>query len=184
MSTGTRRVALLLAAAAWLAGRGAAAGIVTPEALIQGWPARPRDEARALIAKYGEPSAYDEKRLIWYDNAPWEKTVLYRRAPGSFLGLGAKNVLEQSILHGVPEGRLAALESFDSRIAYDKTAGRLSSRAANEGLNFLALNLAHEVAAGERSADEARGFYRRTVKLAAAGKRSAYMDGFLFPVSR
>jgi hypothetical protein len=158
--------------------------VETPETTIVKWPERPRSEARVMIAKYGEPSTFDDKSLVWYDNGPWQQSVVYRTAPQSLLGFRGKDILEQSIAYDVPDARLAALKSFDSRISFDKSNKKLSARSENENLNYLVFNLADEIVNGKRTVDEARDFYRKTVKLSEAGKSSSYMDGFLFPVSR
>jgi hypothetical protein len=159
----------------------AAEAVQTPESVIQNWPGRSRSTARALIAKYGEPSRFSDNDLVWFKNGPWRKTVVYRNSPLGFMH--GKDIVEQSIGYAVPEGKIAALKSFDSRIRYDKGNKELSSRAENESLNFLALNLADEIVNDKRNADEARDFYRKTTKLSESGKTSAYTDGFLFPLS-
>ena len=157
------------------------AAIQTPEAVIRNWPERPRGAARALIAKYGEPSRFDDNDLVWLKNGPWSKTVVYRKAPQG--RLHDKDILVQSIAYDVPEKKVAELRRFDSRIKFDKASGELSSSAENESLNYLALNLADEIVADKRSPDEARDLYRKTVTLTESGKSSAYADGFVFAVS-
>ena len=156
------------------------AAVQTPETVIQNWPEHPRSTARALIAKYGEPDRFTDKDLVWNKNGPWQKTIVHRTAPEGFMH--GKDILEQSIDYTVPEGKIAALKSFDSRLKFDKASGELSSSGESENLNYLALNLADEVVTDKRTPDEARDFYRRTVKLSESGKSSAYMDGFVFPL--
>jgi len=161
---------------------GAAAAVKTPESVIDRWPGRPRSEARVLIAKYGEPANFDDDSLIWYKNGPWQKTVVYRKAPQGLLGYHAKDILEQTIAYRVPDDKLAELKRFDGRIRFDKANGQLSSVSESENLNYLALNLVDEIVTDKRNADEARDFYRKTLKLTESGKTSAYLDGFLFPL--
>jgi hypothetical protein len=156
-------------------------GVETPETVIENWPGRPRATALALIAKYGEPSRFTNNDLVWFKNGPWRKTVVYRYAPQGFLH--GRNILEQSITYAVPPGKVAALQEFDGGIKFDKKGGELTSRAESEGLNFLVLNLADEIVTDKRSPDEAREFYRKTVKLSESGKSSAYMGGFIFPLA-
>ena len=160
---------------------GTSAEVKTPETVIENWPGRSRSTARALIAKYGEPSRFTDNDLVWIKNGPWRKTVVYRDAPRGFMH--GKDILEQSVGYTVPDGKIAAVKSFDGQLKFDKGNRELSSRAENENLNFLALNLADEIVNDKRSPDEARDFYRRTMKLTESGKSSAYTDGFLFPLS-
>jgi hypothetical protein len=157
------------------------AAVRTPETAILNWPARPRLAALALIAKFGEPKRFDDDKLVWDDNAPWTETVVYRRAPEEIAGLHDDDIVKQSIFYGMPPMKIEELKRFDARLKFDPETGVLSSYSESERLNFLALNLAAEIANNTRDADEAREFYRKTVELAASGKNSAYMNGFLFP---
>ena len=152
----------------------------TPETAIQDWPEHSRAAALALIEKYGAPRRFDEESLAWFDNGPWVRTVVYRTAPRSFIDWLGKNVVEQSIDYSVPERRIPDLKHFDGRLKVDPSTGALSSRAETEELNFLAVNLAGEIVAGKRTATEARGFYRKTVRLSESGKSSEYMQGIIF----
>jgi hypothetical protein len=83
----------------------------------------------------------------------------------------------------VPETKRAALRRFDARVAFDPETGELSAQSESERFNYLALNLADEIVNGKRTADQAKDFYLKTSRLAASGKSSPYMDGFLFPLS-
>lgn len=167
------------------AGAKTSTSVQTPETTIQDWPGVSQSQARMLIAKYGEPNGFDENSLVWYDNGEWRKTVVYRKAPQSFMGLHSRDILEQTVAYEVPDAKLADLKRFDDRIKYDKASGEISARSENENLNFLALNLADEIVSDKRSPQEARDFYRKTVELSQSGKSSAYMEGLLFqPVKK
>ncbi len=156
------------------------ASVQTPETTITQWPGVSQSEARVLIAKYGEPNSFDENSLVWFDNGEWRKTVVYRKAPQSLMGLHGRDILEQTIAYNVPDQKLPELKRFDERIKYDKASGEISARSENENLNYLALNLADEIATDKRTAQEARDFYKKTVSLSQSGKSSGYMDGLLF----
>jgi len=162
------------------AGRKSSTAVQTPESTIAGWPALPQATARLLIAKYGEPNTFDDNSLVWYDNGDWRKTVVYKKAPESFMGLHSRDILQQTVAYSVPDAKVGDLKSFDDRINYDKSSGEISSISESENLNYLALNLADEIVADRRSPQEARDFYRKTTKLAASGKSSAYTQGMLF----
>ena len=153
----------------------------TAESAIRNWPERPRRTARALIEKYGAPGRIDLNDLVWYKNGPWQKTVVYRQAPRDLMR--GKDVLEQSISYAVPDAKVAELKKFDDGLKFDKSSGELSSRSESESLNYLALNLADEIVNDKRNAEDARDFYRKTARLAASGKSSAYFEGFIFPLN-
>lgn len=153
-----------------------AAGAETPDAVIRSWPAAAQSAARAMIEKYGLPHRYDGDALVWNDAAPWSRIVVHRRGRP-----GADDYLEESILYEVQADQVADLRRFDRRLEVDLKKGELSSRAESESLNFLALNLADEILRGDRTPETARETYRKTARLAKAGKSSAYMAGLQFP---
>ncbi|MFI5351187.1 MAG: hypothetical protein ACHQ2Z_16705 [Elusimicrobiota bacterium] len=160
------------------------AAVQTPDRVIRTWPEPSRAAARALLDKYGEPSAFDDASLIWHRNGPWEDTVVYRGTPRrSKRGLDA-DIIEQSIVYAVPAKKITELKRFDSRLDIDRPSGEISARSESEKLNFLALNLAAEIVAGKRNAGQARDFYRKTLTLSESGKSSPYMEGFLFSPRR
>ncbi|NNN04905.1 MAG: hypothetical protein HKL90_03295 [Elusimicrobia bacterium] len=154
----------------------------TAESVIQNWPERSRDTARALIAEYGEPAAFSGEALVWSGNGAWKKTVVHRGAWPRLLVMKDRNYLEQAISYRVPEDKIAALKMFDSRVQVDPVDGELSSRAESEKMNYLALNMAVEIIDEKRSVEDASAFYRREAELAAAGKSSPYLEGFTFNV--
>jgi hypothetical protein len=156
--------------------------VKTPEMVIRKWPEFPLREARALIARYGEPDRFDDGSLAWDQNGPWLETIVYREPRPSFTAGRGRDILEQSIPYAVPQDKIAELERFDDRLEFDKASGELSSRSGSETLNYLALNLADEIVNGKRTANQARDFYRRTLSLEASGKSSPYLQGFLFHI--
>ena len=165
-------------------GRKSSTAVQTPESTIAGWPALPQATARLLIAKYGEPNTFDDGSLVWYDNGDWRKTVVYRKAPESFMGLHSRDVLQQTVAYSVPDSKIPDLKRFDDRIKYDKASGEISALSEDENLNYLALNLADEIVADKRTPQEARDFYRKTLRLSESGKSSAYTQGLLFHPER
>lgn len=153
----------------------------TPETVIQKWPEGARATAREMISKYGEPNRFSEGALVWIDNGPWRKTVVYRNAWPHFLGRRDKDYLEQTIAYRVPAEKIEDLKRFDRRLEINESRGQLSSRSESEAMNFLALNLADEIVTDKRDVDDARDFMAKTESLAASGKTSPYTKGFLFP---
>ena len=160
----------------------ASESVQTPEMVIKTWPAHVRVTALAMISKYGEPGFSSKDALVWYNNSPWQKTVVYRKARPRSGGTRDQACLEQTVGYEVPDDKVAALKLFDGRIKIDRTNGELSSRSASESLNFLALNLADDIVSYRRSVKGARDFYRHAVRLSQSGKHSMYLDGLLFEV--
>lgn len=153
-------------------------GAPTADIMIRKWPQGARAGAAAMIAKYGKPVYVTEGVLVWVNNGPWRKTVVYRP---EFLGKRSRDFIEQTIAYRVPFGKVRAVKRFDPRIKVNALRGLLSIRTASESTNFLALNLADEVIEGRRGVQEARDFQRKTEELSRAGKSSSYMDRLIFP---
>lgn len=151
----------------------------TPESIILAWPTFSYRLARLMIAKYGQPTEATDQRIIWLDNGPWMKTVVYRDPPGRTYNR-SKGRLEQSAAYRVLADKLDALARFDKGIEADEKEGRLTASSDDEGDNFLALNLADEVLKGRRTAREASDFRQNASRLRDAGKSSRYFDRLLF----
>jgi hypothetical protein len=150
------------------------------EAVLQGWPKLTRSAAKAMIVKYGKPAHYGDDALVWLNNGPWLKTVVFRDAWTYLPGMKKTDVLEQTIAYEVPLDTIVFLRDFDKRITVDPASNELSVRSESEQMNDLALNLADEIIKGNRSVESARNFYSQTTRLAQAGKSSRYMNGLLF----
>jgi hypothetical protein len=152
----------------------------TPETVIQDWPDRAQAAARVMMEKYGQPDRLSNEALVWYNNGPWHKTVVYRKAWPHFPMVPDKDYLEQTIAYQVPNSKINPLKLFDQRIAVNKTKGELSCRSQSESISFLLINLADEIVTDRRSVEGARVFYRDVERLSQSGKSSPYMEGFLF----
>lgn len=152
------------------------------EKTIEYWPELARAAARAMIAKYGRPTEVGASALVWYGNGPWKKSIVHRRAWPHYSFELDKDYLENTIAYWVPDDKVAALTRFDKRLDVDQALGEISTRSESEKMNYLALNLADEIVRGKRTVENAREFYIRTARLAASGKASSYLNGFLFEV--
>ena len=156
------------------------ASVKTAETTVQGWPASSRAVATLMIARYGKPLRFSEDALTWYNNGPWQRTVVHRNSWPHGLGDEDKNFLEQSVAYRVPDDKVDDLKRFDPRLEADPVAAALSSRSESESANYLALNVAEEIITGKRGLEAARRFYLNKARLAGTGKSSSYLDGLLF----
>lgn len=132
----------------------------------------PRLAAKALIERYGAPDALSPDTATWYERGPWKRITVHGDAPLSFL--------EQVVSYHVPAEAAAPLLELDHGLRFDLAREELSATSNSESLNFLALNLAHEVSSARRGAAEARELYARTARLAASGKSSPYLEKLQF----
>jgi hypothetical protein len=59
----------------------------------------------------------------------------------------------------------------------------MSARCDKEGANFLAINLANDVATGVKTTAQARAYYTQAIKtFMQSGQMDTYMQGFKFTV--
>jgi hypothetical protein len=158
---------------------GGASGSAVEETL-QRWPAPAQKVARAMIAEYGPPTRFDAISMVWLHNGPWEKTIVYRDGWPQYKVPEEQNYLRQVIGYRVPLAKLEPIMRFDPRIEADTSTNEVAARSPSEGVSFLLLNLADDIVTEKRTADNARDFFDRTLKLSSAGKSSPYMTGFLF----
>jgi hypothetical protein len=148
---------------------------------IQNWAQEPKEAAERLIDYYGEPSEVSPSRLTWYNTFDgWKRTELVNvMIPHSFPA-PHNDYLEQFIDYKVPVDRVSDLAAYDGSVVVERTRGEMSARCGGTSMNFVAINLAHEIISGARSVDEARQEYARLYKAYQDGEKPAYAQQFQF----
>lgn len=154
------------------------------EQMIRRWPKESQQAARAMIEKYGEPNVSNERMLVWYDNGPWKRTVVHREAVEHNFPRPHRAALEQAVNQSVPVEKVGDLARFSGSIIVDRNKGELISRHEREEGNFVALNLANDIIEDEKSVEEARSFFGRTMREIQAGRSSEYAQKLLFKGKR
>lgn len=154
------------------------------QTLTASWPADTQKVIQKMVAKYGPPQEASSGTLVWHNNGPWKRTVIYREEVPHAFPKPHKDVMEQFINYRVPAGKASELLAYDGSVVPYRTNGELSARCDLEEANFLAINLAHDIATGRRTVEDARAFYAQTMKAMMAGTMSPYLQGFIFPVPR
>lgn len=132
-----------------------------------------------MVEKYGPPDRMETMRLVWENRGPWKRIEVWDEL-GFLENDRASSNLEQTIAYPVPADKREALESFSRGLHVSADGAELSSRSTGEDRNFLALNLADEIAKGLLSPQDARAVYLRTIQLSEAGKSSPSMQHLLF----
>jgi hypothetical protein len=149
--------------------------------LIGGWPKEPRESAQRLIEYYGEPHEYSASQLIWYGTSDgWKRTVLSREEAPHHFPSPHTDFLEQCIAYKVPVDMYSALAEYDGSVIVERTKGEMSARCGGTAMNFVAINLAHDIVTGKRSVSEARAEYTRLYQAYKAGKHEPYTQAFQF----
>jgi hypothetical protein len=154
----------------------------TLDAIIASWPSLPKKVARQMIAKYGPPNEAVVSRLIWYNNGPWKRTIVYRDEVPHNFPKPHTDLLEQFIDYRVPPEKASEIAAFDSSVIPERTKGEVSARCDMEEMNFLAFNLMHDIVTGKRTADEARRFYAETAMAFVMNRPAPYTERLQFEV--
>jgi hypothetical protein len=137
-----------------------------------------------MIQKYGQPDEITPMRLVWHDNGPWKRTIVTKEETDHAFPMPHKDVLEQVIDYRVSTDKVDDLAAYDGSVIVERTKGELSARCDKEEANFLALNLANDIATGKKSVEEARAQYARTIQDLMAGKKERYVQGLQFAGQR
>jgi hypothetical protein len=151
---------------------------------VQSWPKEAKKAAEMMIQKYGQPDEVTAMRVIWHDNGPWKRTIVTKEETDHAFPMPHKDVLEQVINYRVSTDKVDDLAKYDGSVIVERTKGELSARCDKEEANFLAINLANEVATDKKSADAAREQYAQTIQALMAGKPDPYVQKLQFAVQQ
>lgn len=152
--------------------------------IVASWPEVPTMVAQTVMDKYGPPQEATPSRMIWFNNGPWKRTILYRDTIQHNFPVPHPDLLEQFINYDVPPDMFDELAQYDGSVIAERTKGEMSARCDAEVANFLAINLANDIVTGQRSVEEARQFYGETLKaFKEEGQSDPYVEGFVFEVS-
>lgn len=153
------------------------------QAMMASWPEASRMAAMDMMRKYGPPQEVTASMFMWKNNGPWKWTKISREPVQHNFPMRHPDVLEQAIDYRVPVDRFDDLAAYDGSVMAERTKGQLSARCDKEGANFLAINLANDVATGRRTVGDARAYYARAMKTFMETQRmDPYMTQFRFSV--
>ncbi|MCA1586995.1 MAG: hypothetical protein LC791_20240 [Acidobacteria bacterium] len=96
-----------------------------------------------------------------------------------------KDALYQAIDYKIDPDKADELLQYDGSIILERTKGEIAARCDKEDANFLAINLANDVATGRRSVEDARKFYADSMMaFMKQNKKNEYLEGFRFEVAK
>lgn len=150
--------------------------------LISGWPAKSQEVATTMMAKYGAPNGVTGTMLVWNNNGPWKKTIIHKEPVQHNFPMPHLDLLEQFVDYSVPADKYDQMALYDGSVVLARTVGEMSARCDKEEANFLALNLANDVATGKKTVEEARAYYARSIKEMMQGKMDPYLQKLHFSV--
>lgn len=150
------------------------------EKLTEGWPKASREAIRSMTDKYGPPAAVTADAAIWGRTGPWKRTIVFREEVPHQFPMAHSDVMQQWVDYRAPVEKYDELAAYDGSVVLERTSGEMSARCDKEAANFLALNLADEVARGERSVEDARKMYGEQVKAMMAKQPAPYTERLMF----
>ncbi len=150
---------------------------------IANWPEVSKMVAQMIIDKYGQPHGVTPDMLVWNNSGPWKRTIVSRETVQHNFPTPHPDLLEQFINYKVPVEKFDDMAAYDGSVILERTKGEMSARCDLEGANFLAINLANDVATSKRTTEQARAYYTQAMKtFKETGVMDAYMKGFVFTV--
>ncbi|WP_223831549.1 hypothetical protein [Bacillus swezeyi] len=150
--------------------------------LLSNWPQSSKEGAYTMIRKYGMPNEATVSRLIWYNNGSWKRTIVYQDPVPHNFPTPHPDFLEQTIDYKVPSHLYDEVANFDGSVYLDRTRGEASAKCHKEEINFLSLNLLHDIVTGKRDVRGAKAFYAKMAEqFSKYNISSPYTQGLLFP---
>jgi hypothetical protein len=155
------------------------------ETILADWPKEPRESADRLIKEYGQPDEFSASRLMWFNTKDgWKRTVLSNEPFEHHFPDTHNDFLTQFIDYRVPVEMFSKLAAYDGSVKCDRTKGEISAMCGGTSMNFVAVNLAHEIVTGKRSVEEARQEYAKLYKAHKNGEHPPYTTDFQFEVPK
>ncbi len=147
---------------------------------VSDWPDASKKAVMATMEKYGAPSGVTPSMIVWENSGPFKRTIAYREPVQHDFPMSHPDVLETFINYDVPEAMVDELAMYDGSVIVERTKGEMSARCDQEPLNILALNLAHEVATGQKTVEEARMTYGEQAMAFKNDQPAPYTERLLF----
>lgn len=148
--------------------------------MTRDWPDASQKAIKHMTDKYGVPAAVGAGMAVWGETGPWKRTVVYNEAVPHHFPMEHPDVMQQWISYEAPLDQYDDLARYDGSVVLERTTGEISARCDKEPANFLAVNLAHDVATGQRTVEDARMEYGAQIKGLMAGETSEYTSGIMF----
>lgn len=123
---------------------------------VQDWPEKSQHQLKKLVHKYGMPHEVTERAVRWWYNGSWKHTTVYRQGTPHQFPSAHVDVVKQTVDYIVPEHKSNDLLEFNGSLLIDSTRGELAAFCQSEEMNILLLNLAHDIATGISSVEQAK----------------------------
>ncbi len=133
------------------------------ETYLRTWPEHAGKAAKATIAAYGLPNEATPTMLIWIENGPWLRTIVFKDEVVHDFPRTHYDVIENVIQMKVPLAKVNDVLSFEGSAVVKRTEGLVAVRGYSEAMNYLAINLINDIVTGKKTSAQARKVYARGV---------------------
>ena len=93
------------------------------EQILNSWEQDQRQGALKIIEKYGYPQEAIASRLIWYNNGPWKRTIVFRDSYPHNLPTNHQDFLAQTVDYRTPVELFDEIARFDGSCYPDRNSG-------------------------------------------------------------
>lgn len=132
--------------------------------IIENWQNdEAKDMAQKLVEKYGPPNDVSRDSLTWYNNGPWEKTIIRDISVPHNFPKPHKDFLWQWASYRVNIDKACDCYNFDGSSLLDPTFGLIGGRCHMETANFITTNMVYEIMEGKRTWQDAQMFMAKTM---------------------
>lgn len=150
------------------------------EDIASTWPEKPTELADQMMNQYGTPDEVTDRRFIWHEAGDWSRIHLYRDGTPHKFPKPHEDHLRQFIDYPIDPQDADDLIAFDGSNKLYRTRGELGADCHKESMNYLTINLAHDVVTDEKTVDEARQAFAEIAIKAEMGMEPDYTQGFQF----
>lgn len=141
-------------------------------------------ESRAAVyysfKKYGKATFIQEDSITWIPVGPWKKLVVYSSGDEYDYPSKHKDVIKAVVNYPFKVSDAGKLKSFHPKVFYNSNSKELSVQCVEEAMDFLLVNLVHEIITGAISPEAARKKYAEIFIEYNQGIRSEYTRRLLF----
>lgn len=159
----------------------------TVEQMTANWPEKVREAIRVTMQKYGPPSEIGMLEAMWHNAdmsnsrmAPFKHIHIHKMETPHNFPVVHTDFMKQVVNYEIPEDRADELAMFDGSVTFNRTKGELAAMCDKEEHNILALNVAHDVLTGKRTAEDARTFFAQTIAASKTGEMPEIMQKLQF----
>lgn len=148
--------------------------------IVKDWKETPKGVADKMLEKYGVPNGVTENMLVWHNSGDFATTILTNEEIPHYFPMPHKDCLLQVVNYDIPLDKYTPMARYDGSIILERTKGTMAARCDKEAANYLALNLAYDIAEGNKTPEEARTFYTEAIKSMMKGETVEYMQKLIF----